>query len=50
MTKKINDSTNRLTRAELEDYRENSGISELQYQIVKMKYFNPFQETVEHDC
>ena len=37
---KIND-TNRLTREELEDYRVNSGITALQYEIIKRRYFDP---------
>lgn len=40
MSLQIND-TNRLTRDELEDYRANSGITHLQYEIIKRRYFDP---------
>lgn len=46
---KIND-TNRLTRDELEDYRENSGITTLQYEIIKRRYFDPNEPTVVAVC
>lgn len=49
MTLKIND-TNRLTRDELEDYRENSGITELQYKIVKRRYFDRDEPNVTSVC
>lgn len=45
----IND-TNRLTRAELEDYKQNSGITELQYEIIKRRYFDPDEPTVVSIC
>lgn len=46
---RIND-TNRLTRIELDDYRNNSGITELQYQIIKRKYHDPHEWTVISIC
>lgn len=46
---KIND-TNRLTRDELEDYRDNSGITALQYEIIKRRYFDPNEPTVVAVC
>lgn len=49
MTLKIND-TNRLTRDELEDYRENSGITELQYKIIKRRYFDSDEPNVTAVC
>ena len=49
MTLKIND-TNRLTRDELEDYRENSGITELPYKIIKRKYFDSDEPNVTAVC
>lgn len=46
---KIND-TNRLTREELEDYKANSGITDLQYKIIKRRYFDPDEPTVVSVC
>ena len=43
-------NTNRLTKSELEDYRENTGITELQYEIVKRKYHDPQEWTVVSIC
>lgn len=45
MSLKIND-TNRLTKDELEDYKQNSGITDLQYQIIKMRYYDASEPTV----
>ena len=42
--------TNSLTRQELEDYRVNSGITELQYAIIKRKYYDPGEHTVVSIC
>lgn len=49
MSLQIND-TNRLTRDELEDYRANSGITHLQYEIIKRRYFDPDEPTVVSVC
>lgn len=49
MSLKIND-TNRLTKDELEDYKTNSGITDLQYQIIKMRYYDPSEPTVIAIC
>lgn len=43
---KINDDTNRLTRAEFEDYRLNSGITDLQAEIIRLRYHDAEQPTV----
>ncbi len=40
----------RLTKAELEDIRENSGITNLQYEIVRLKYYDPNQNSVIKIC
>lgn len=42
--------TNRLTKTELEDYRNNSGITELQYEIIKRKYYDAKEYTVVSIC
>lgn len=42
--------TNRLTKTELEDYRNNSGITELQYEIIKRKYYDAKEHTVVSIC
>lgn len=49
MSLQIND-TNRLTKDELEDYRVNSGITNLQYEIIKRRYFDPDVPTVVAIC
>lgn len=46
MALKINETTNRLTRDELEDIRLNSGITDLQFEIIKRKYFDSDNPTV----
>lgn len=40
----------RLTKVELEDIRENSGITHLQYEIVRLKYFDSNQYSVIKIC
>lgn len=50
MALKINDTTNRLTRDELEDIRLNSGITDLQFEIIKRKYFDGDNPTVIAIC
>lgn len=40
----------RLTKVELEDIRENSGITNLQYEIVRLKYFDSNQYSVIKIC
>lgn len=40
----------RLTKAELEDIRENSGITNLQYEIVRLRYYDPNQYSVVKIC
>ena len=40
----------RLTKAELEDIRENSGITNLQYEIVRLKFYDPNQYSVIKIC
>lgn len=47
---KINDDTNRLTKDELEDYRINSGITSLQYEIIKRRYYDATEPTVINIC
>nr|DAR01573.1 MAG TPA: Protein of unknown function (DUF722) [Caudoviricetes sp.] len=47
---KINDDTNRLTRAEFEDYRLNSGITDLQAEIIRLRYHDAEQPTVISIC
>lgn len=47
---KINQDTNRLTADELEDYKVNSGITSLQYEIVKKRYYDKEQPTVTKIC
>lgn len=49
MSLKIND-TNRLTKDELEDYRTNSGITQLQFEIIKRRYFDANEPTVVAIC
>ena len=49
MSLKINE-TNRLTREELEDYKANSGITELQAEIVRLRYYDPNEPTVVAIC
>lgn len=46
---KLNE-TNRLTYSELQDYKENSGITELQYQIIKMRNYDSCNPTVVAIC
>ena len=46
---KLNE-TNRLTYSELQDYKENSGITELQYQIIKMRHYDSGNPTVVAIC
>ena len=50
MTLKINESTDRLLKSELEDYKDNSGITKLQYDIIKMRYYNADEPTVIAIC
>lgn len=40
----------RLTKVELEDIRDNSGITNLQYEIVKLRYYDPNQYSVIKIC
>ena len=40
----------RLTKVELEDLKENSGITNLQYEIVRLKYFDSNQYSVIKIC
>jgi hypothetical protein len=40
----------RLTKVELEDIRDNSGITNLQYEIVRLKYFDSNQYSVIKIC
>ena len=47
---KVNGESNRLTKSELEDYRENSGITELQYEIIKMRYYDASLPTIVAIC
>lgn len=47
---KINSDTNRLTKEELEDYRENSGITERQYQIIKKRYHDKNEPSIIAVC
>lgn len=46
---KIN-GKNRLTKMELEDIKENSGITRLQYNIIKLKYYDEDQPSVVKIC
>jgi hypothetical protein len=46
---KIN-GKNRLTKMELEDIKENSGITRLQYNIIKLKYYDEEQPSVVKIC
>lgn len=50
MSLKINQTTNRLTKEELLDYKENSGITELQFEIIKKRYFDANEPTVTAIC
>ena len=47
---KINDDTNRLTKSELEEYQMKSGITQLQYEIIRMRYYDAEQLTVVAIC
>lgn len=40
----------RLTRQELEDIRDNSGITNLQYEIVKYRYYDPHEYSIVKVC
>lgn len=46
---RIND-TNRLTRRELDDIRENSGITGIQYRIVRARFFDAENLSVTAIC
>lgn len=50
MSLKINEDDTRLTRTELEDYRDNSGITTLQYHIIKMRFFDADEPNVVYIC
>ena len=47
---RINNDTNRLTWDELEDIRKNSGITEIQYNIIRMRFFESTRPTVVAMC
>ena len=40
----------RLTKQELEDIRDNSGITNLQYEILRLRYYDPNQYSVVKIC
>lgn len=40
----------RLTRIELDDYCENAGLTNLQKEILRLKYFDPHEPTVVSIC
>ena len=40
----------RLTKQELEDIRDNSGITNLQYEILRLRYYDPNQYSVVKVC
>ena len=40
----------RLTKAELEEIRENSGITNLQYEIVRLRYYDPNEYSIIKIC
>ena len=40
----------RLTKIELDDYCENAGLTDLQKQILRMRYFDPTEPTVIAIC
>lgn len=40
----------RLTRIELDDYCENAGLTDLQKEILRLKYFDPHEPTVVAIC
>lgn len=46
---KINGKS-RLTKRELEDIKENAGITRLQYNIIKLKYYDEDQPSVLRIC
>lgn len=49
MSLKIN-GTNRLCLQKLNEYRENSGITERQYQIIKRKFYDKDEPSVTMIC
>lgn len=40
----------RLTKKQLNDFKENSGITELQYKIIKCRYFDHRKPTILAQC
>ena len=46
---KINGKS-RLTKRELEDIKENAGITRLQYNIIKLKYYDEEQPSIVKIC
>ena len=47
---KVNGESTRITKSELEDYKENSGITELQYEIIKRRYYDASAPTIVAIC
>lgn len=47
---KVNGESTRITKTELEDYRDNSGITELQYEIIKRRYYDASAPTLIAIC
>lgn len=47
---RVNNATNRLTWNELEDIRKNSGITDMQYNIVRLRYYESARPSVVSIC
>lgn len=47
---KVNGESTRITKTELEDYRDNSGITDLQYEIIKRRYYDSSAPTLIAIC
>ena len=47
---KVNGESTRITKDELQDYKENSGITDLQYEIIKRRYYDADAPTIVAIC
>lgn len=47
---KVNGESTRITKNELQDYKENSGITDLQYEIIKRRYYDASAPTIVAIC
>lgn len=47
---KVNGESTRITKDELQDYKENSGITDLQYEIIKRRYYDAGAPTIVAIC